>query len=191
MFRYDSGEILETHDMRLKTLMLTTACAAMGLSACNTTTKALGLTKNAPNEFNILTKAPLVVPPEYNLRPPQIGTSSAENNYSQKSAREALIGDIDAAEPTRGEVVLMSKAGVGRANQEIRLEIDGVNGVERKTEGFTDQVLFWRDGSAKALDGTPLDAEAEEQRLRAIQSATGGGEVTITKQPPFSKLPGL
>ena len=97
--------------MRLKTLMLATACGAMGLSACGTTTKALGITKNAPNEFNILTKAPLVVPPEYNLRPPQIGTSSAENNYSQKSAREALIGDVDAAEPSRGEVVLIVQSG--------------------------------------------------------------------------------
>ena len=191
MFRYDSGEILETHDMRLKTLMLTTACATMGLSACNTTTKALGLTKNAPNEFNILTKAPLVVPPEYNLRPPQIGTSSAENNYSQKSAREALIGDIDAAEPTRGEVVLMSKAGVGRANQEIRLEIDGANSVERKSESFSDQVLFWKDGRVIRPDGSPVDPEVEARRIESLESATGGGEVTITRRPGGPKLPGL
>ena len=177
--------------MRLKTLMLTTACAAMGLSACNTTTKALGLTKNAPNEFNILTKAPLVVPPEYNLRPPQIGTSSAENNYSQKSAREALIGDIDAAEPTRGEVVLMSKAGVGRANQEIRLEIDGANSVERKSESFSDQVLFWKDGRVVRPDGSPVDPEVEARRIESLESATGGGEVTITRRPGGPKLPGL
>ena len=101
---------------------------------CTQTTKALGIKKNAPNEFNILTKAPLVVPPEYNLRPPQIGTSSSENNYSQESAREALLGNIDEVEPTRGEVVLMSKAGVGSANPEIRLEIDGSNSVERKSQ---------------------------------------------------------
>ena len=177
--------------MRLKTLMLITACAAMGLSACNTTSKALGLTKNAPNEFNILTKAPLVVPPEYNLRPPQIGTSSAENNYSQKSAREALIGDVDEAEPTRGEVVLMSKAGVGRANQEIRLEIDGANSVERKSKSFSDQVLFWRDGKVIQPDGSPMDPELEAKRMESMKAATGGGEVTITKRPSGAKLPGL
>ena len=177
--------------MRLKTLMLATACGAMGLSACSQTTKALGLTKNSPNEFNILTKAPLVVPPEYNLRPPQIGTSSAENNYSQKSAREALIGDIDAAEPTRGEVVLMSKAGVGRANQEIRLEIDGANSVERKSESFSDQVLFWKDGRVIRPDGSPVDPEVEARRIESLESATGGGEVTITRRPAGPKLPGL
>lgn len=177
--------------MSVKTLLLATACAAMGLSACTQTTKALGLKKSAPNEFNILTKAPLVVPPEYNLRPPQIGTSSAENNYSQKSAREALLGDIDEAEPTRGEVVLMSKAGVGRANQEIRLEIDGVNSVERKSKSFSDQVLFWRDGKVIQPDGSPMDPEVEARRMKSMQAATGGGEVTITKRPSGPKLPGL
>ena len=177
--------------MRLKTLMLAAACGAMGLSACTTTSKALGITKNAPNEFNILTKAPLVVPPEYNLRPPQIGTSSAENNYSQKSAREALLGDIDETEPTRGEVVLMSKAGVGRANQEIRLEIDGVNSVERKSKSFSDQVLFWKDGKVVAPNGAPMDPEIEARRIESMNSATGGGDVTITKRPSGPKLPGL
>ena len=177
--------------MRLKTLTLMTACAAMALTGCNTTTKALGLTKNSPNEFNIVTKAPLVVPPEYNLRPPQIGTSSSENNYSQKSAREALIGDVDDAEPTRGEVVLMSKAGVGRANQEIRLEIDGSNSVERKSKSFSDQVLFWRDGRVVHPDGSPVDPEIEARRIESLKSATGGGEVTITRRPGGPKLPGL
>ena len=177
--------------MRLKTLMLVTACSAMSLSACTQTTKALGITKNSPNEFNILTKAPLVIPPEYNLRPPQIGTSSTENNYSQESARQALIGDIDETEPTRGEVVLMSKAGVGRANQEIRLEIDGVNSVERKSKSFSDQVLFWRDGKVVTPQGSPMDPETEAQRMESMQAATGGGEVTITRRPSGPKLPGL
>ncbi len=177
----------------LKSSLMIAAIAGLGLnlSACARTTKALGLTKSTPNEFNILTKAPLIVPPEYNLRPPKVGESSAENNYSQKAARDALIGDVDAAEPSQGEIVLMSKAGVSRANQEIRIVIDGENAVERKTQGFADQVLFWREGKAVTADGQPLDAEGEERRLRAIQSATGGQDVKITKRPSRAKLPGL
>ena len=161
------------------------------LSGCATATKRLGLTKSAPDEFNILTKAPLVIPPEYNLRPPQAGVSSVENNYSQKAAREALIGDVDPTEPSRGEIVLLTKAGVPSANQEIRLEIDGLNGVERKTDDFTDRVLFWRDGKALTPEGQPLDPEQEAVRLRAIQSSTGGGQVKITRRPSGAKLPGL
>jgi hypothetical protein len=173
-------------------LILVTASSAL-MVGCTSTSKALGLKKEAPNEFNILTKAPLVVPPEYNLRPPRLGESSSENNYSQKAAREALIGNVDAAEPTRGEVVLMTKAGVGRANPEIRIEIDGQNSVERKTDGFTSRILFWQNGQLVDQDGklVPLDSEAEAKRIESINKATGGGEVTITKRPGGPKLPGL
>ena len=177
--------------MTIRLLIAASALGAMGLTGCSSASKALGITREAPNEFNILTKAPLVVPPEYNLRPPQTGVSSAENNYSQKAAREALLGDIDDAEPTRGEVVLMSKAGVGRANQEIRAEIDGVNSVERKTSDFSDRVLFWRDGRVVTPDGSQLDAESEANRLKSIQKATGGQPVEITRRPGGAKLPGL
>ncbi|WP_418152150.1 DUF3035 domain-containing protein [Litorimonas sp. RW-G-Af-16] len=126
---------------RLITSLALAATLGVSLGACSSTSKALGLKKSVPNEFNILTKAPLVIPPEYNLRPPRVGESSAEENYSQAAARQALIGDVDDAEPSRGEIVLMSKAGVARANQEIRLEIDGQNSVERKTDALSDLVL--------------------------------------------------
>ena len=169
------------------------AIASLSVTGCSTAAKGLGLTKSAPNEFNILTKAPLIIPPEYNLQPPRIGESSSENNYSQKAAREALIGDVDPTEPTRGEIALMAKAGVGSANQEIRLEIDGQNSVERKTQGFASRILFWRDGQIIDKDGTPipLDSENEARRLELINSATGGQEVEITRRPGGAKLPGL
>ncbi len=169
------------------------ALALLGLTAsgCASASKSLGLTKAAPNEFNILTKAPLVVPPEYNLRPPRVGESSAENNYSQEAARQALVGDIDDSEPSQGEIMLMSKSGAGRANQEIRLVIDGQNSVERKTTGFTNRVLFWNNGVAADSEGNPLDPEAEAARLKAVNSATGGEKVTISRRPSGAKLPGL
>ena len=174
----------------LRNIIIVSALGAL-TSGCSSTSKVLGLTKQSPNEFNILTKAPLVVPPEYNLRPPAAGASSAENNYTQEAARKALIGDIDSAEPTRGEIVLMTKAGVGRANQEIRVEIDGQNSVERKTSSFTDRVLFWNNGKYTPRDGTPLDPETEAKRLESVNSATGGGTVQIGRRPGGAKLPGL
>ena len=85
----------------------------------------------------------------------------------------------------------MSKAGVGRANQEIRFEIDGANSVERKSESFSDQVLFWKDGRVIRPDGSPVDPEVEARRIESLESATGGGEVTITRRPGGPKLPGL
>ncbi len=169
------------------------AIALLGLAVtgCASASKQLGLTKAAPNEFNILTKAPLVVPPEYNLRPPAIGESSAENNYSQEAARKALIGSVDPAEPSQGEIILMAKSAAARANPEIRLVIDGQNSVERKTTGFADRVLFWDSGTALDAAGSPLDPDGETRRMQAIQSATGGGQVKISRRPGGAKLPGL
>jgi len=179
--------------MRSIALLSTLALSAAVISGCSSTSRALGLQKSAPNEFNILTKAPLIVPPEYNLRPPAVGESSADNNYSQRAAREALLGDIDDAQPSRGEIALLARAGVGRANQEIRLEIDGQNSVERKSQGFADRVLFWRNGRVVDQQGNPapLDPEVEARRLESVNSATGGGKVEITKRPGGAKLPGL
>jgi hypothetical protein len=179
--------------MRTTGLLFALATATLIVTGCTSTSRALGLEKSAPNEFNILTKAPLIIPPEYNLRPPALGASSVENNYTQRTAREALLGDVDAAEPSRGELSLMAKAGVNRANPEIRLEIDGANSVERKSAGFTSRVLFWKDGQVVDAEGNPqpIDPDVEARRVESINSATGGGDVQISKRPGGPKLPGL
>lgn len=173
-------------------IILVTVSSAL-VVGCTSTSKALGLRKGTPNEFNILTKAPLVIPPEYNLRPPRVGESSGEDNYSQRAAREALIGNIDATEPSLGETLLMKQANVSRADEEIRLKIDGENSVERKTQGFTDRIMFWNKGQLVNDEGEilPLDSEQEAQRLESVKAATGGGDVEISKRPGGPKLPGL
>ncbi|MEE1554691.1 MAG: DUF3035 domain-containing protein, partial [Alphaproteobacteria bacterium] len=61
---------------RRKTKFLTiigTAALLSGLSACDTFKEQVGLTKNAPDEFTVLAKAPLVMPPDFSLRPPRRG----------------------------------------------------------------------------------------------------------------------
>lgn len=53
-----------------KILVLTLGLAMMlALSACGTTKEKLGLTKKAPNEFMVVPRSPLSLPPEYDLRP--------------------------------------------------------------------------------------------------------------------------
>ncbi|MCF6221712.1 MAG: DUF3035 domain-containing protein [Robiginitomaculum sp.] len=163
--------------------LLSTGCASAG--------KALGMTKTTPNEFNILTKPPLVVPPEYNLRPPREGELNVEEKYATVAARKALLGEIDPAKPSAGEAVLIAKAGGGRADPAVRVIIDGQNSIERKNRGFADRILFWKNGQAIGLDGQPLDPDQEARRQKAVQSATGGNPVQIIRRPGGAKLPGL
>ena len=47
-------------------LSLIALCAPV-LAACG-----LGYNKNPPDEFNVVRRAPLILPPEFNLRPPSI-----------------------------------------------------------------------------------------------------------------------
>lgn len=167
------------------------ATAGLVLPGCASTSKALGLNKTKPNEFNILTKAPLIVPPEYNLRPPGPGEVNVEEKFATAQARKALIGDIDPAKPSQGESLLMARAGGQRADPAIRALIDGQNSIERKSKGFANRVVFWRDGVAIGPDGQPLDPDTEARRLKAVQAATGGKPVEIKRRPSRAKLPGL
>ena len=43
------------------------------LSACDTLRRDAGLTKQSPDEFAVVTKAPLIIPPNFNLHPPAPG----------------------------------------------------------------------------------------------------------------------
>jgi len=49
--------------------------------------------------------------------------------------------------------------------------------------------LFWQNGQVLDAQGNPapLDAELEARRLESINSATGGGQVTISKKPPCQR----
>lgn len=43
------------------------------LSGCSSVSSALGISKRPPDEFSVVGRAPLVVPPDFNLMPPQEG----------------------------------------------------------------------------------------------------------------------
>ncbi len=46
------------------------AAVIMALSACSGVKKQLGLTKQSPDEFKVVARAPLSLPPDFSLRPP-------------------------------------------------------------------------------------------------------------------------
>ena len=65
------------------------AGSALALTACSSS----GLfNRNAPDEFAVTRAAPLVVPPEFTLVPPQPGAPRPMEVDSQQQAMEALFG---------------------------------------------------------------------------------------------------
>src|SRR5215213_353833 len=98
--------------MSVNRLIVATALvAAAGLAGCQSTQKALGMSKVTPDEFRIVTKAPLVVPPDYALRPPAPGEPRPQELQPESAARNALLGEREAQTRTDGEKLLVSKAG--------------------------------------------------------------------------------
>jgi len=76
--------------------------AALGLLSvvsCGSATKEkLGLSKKAPDEFMVVPRAPLSLPPEYDLRPVVDNKVSAADDTDLTSAEKSLIEQVNKAQ---------------------------------------------------------------------------------------------
>jgi hypothetical protein len=178
-------------------IVATAMVAAAGLAGCQSTQKALGMSKITPDEFRVVTKAPLVVPPDYALRPPAPGEPRPQELQPESAARNALLGQRESEQRSDGEKMLVAKAGAEKADPLVRYVVDDEFGdIAHKDKGFADKVMFWKKGddataTAPALDGTaaPLDAAAEKDRIAKL---TGNKAVVIQREGKSKiKLPGL
>jgi hypothetical protein len=178
--------------MTNKTIALVAVvAAAASISGCGTVQRALGAAKVSPDEFRVVSQAPLTLPPDYSLRPPRPGEPRPQELAPDAEARAALFGENIGVSASQGERSLVSNAGAEAVDPDIRETIDYENqGVVHRNREFVDSVLNFGDGSAIA----PLDPDAEARRLEeqeAIRRATGGGEVTIDRRGGGGfKLPG-
>jgi hypothetical protein len=181
-----------------RVIVATALVAAVGLAGCTSTKRALGMTKVTPDEFRIVTKAPLVVPPDYALRPPAPGEPRPQELQPESAARNALLGQREAQQRTDGEKLLAAKAGADKADPLVRYVVDDEFGdIAHKEKGFADKVMFWKKSDApaaaptQALDGSdaPIDASAEKERVAKL---TGAKPITIQRDGKTRiKLPGL
>ncbi len=90
--------------MRNITVPVLAICATLMLSGCG----ASGLFNRVrPDEFAVQRQAPLEVPPDFALTPPQPGAPRPSSHSGQQDALEAMFGA-----PARSDV---EKAAVGRA----------------------------------------------------------------------------
>lgn len=172
------------------------AGAALAASGCGIG-KALGDNKNAPDEFAIATKAPLVVPPDFALLPPKPGEARPQELSPSERAREVLLGDPNAAPPTNGEQYLLRKAGALGADSNIRNILNAEGGARgEKDRSLANQLMFWNfvggnvdDSAAPLRVDNPEEWMAErEARIKAVIGEEG--EVEIKKSKALN-LPGV
>ena len=174
---------------RMRSLFAISALS-VSLAACgggDSLKDALGYGKNAPDEFAIITKAPLVIPPDFSLRPPQPGTSRPQEANFQPGliAQRALTGEsgADQTAPTTGEDILLAKTGGADANPKIRQVVNNEQrSLVEKDESFVDDVLFWQ--SKTQTDARTVDAAAERRRIE--QNEAQGKPVTEGETPSLA-----
>ena len=79
------------------------------LAACG-----LGYNKNPPDEFNVVRRAPLILPPEFSLRPPADGQRSPAVKQGAELARLVVLGaPQNEKQPDAVEQRLLEKAARG------------------------------------------------------------------------------
>ncbi len=159
------------------------------LGGCEGVRDQLGLTKQAPDEFSVVTKAPLVLPPDFSLRPPQPGATGPQENSPRAAAREALIGGGKNGEraaqsgPSKGERALLRMAGAAQTRPDIREVIDRETAqLIADSATFADRLMFWQ---SQPPPGTVVDAEKEAQRLR--ENLAAGKPVTEGETPTIKR----
>ena len=154
-------------------VLLGVACS---LASCDTIRDAAGLTKQPPDEFAVVTKAPLIIPPDYNLHPPKPGAPPLNQVAPTTAAQLALYngGDANAvanAIPgnySQAEKLLLANSGGAAADPSIRRTIASDNTKAEDTNpSLTDKLLFGEDKDTSA--DKPLDTST-------AQANTGGDD---------------
>ena len=136
-------------DIFLRLVVL--GAVAFSLSACDSIRRSAGLTKQPPDEFAVVTKAPLIIPPNFNLRPPAPGAPPLNQEDPTGSAAAALFNGSDPATVaagmsptlTLGERMLLANARAQNVDPAIRaeLEADSRSSAAAADQSFTDRLL--------------------------------------------------
>lgn len=194
-------------------LVFAVAGLAAVLGGCSGAREAIGLDKRKPpDEFQVTTRQPLSLPPNYQLRPPQPGAAPLETAVTEQ-AKQTVFGKDQqpqlakgmsaggkgdaAAVPgfqrrTPGEQALLGKAGAASADPNIRILVDrDSQQIADANKTLIDDLLFWR---KDAEPGVIIDANKEADRLKA-NAASGRapteGETPTIKRKSRGILDGL
>ena len=196
MFR-NTQNILPSGSLRAVATGLVLTLVLVG---CSSVQSSLGLGKNAPDEFAVVKKAPLILPPDYALRPPRPGAQRPREVQPVEEARKAVFGKKDSkaisaaaqgenillgnkrpsVPKSAGEMALLGNAGAepGQAavRKQIRLE---TTSVAAKGKSFSEKLMFWDEEDETST--VTINASEEAARLKKAREE---GKPAGTSQAP-------
>jgi hypothetical protein len=190
---------------------LAVALLGLGVAGCENTKEMLGLTKRSPDEFQVVSRAPLSMPPDYSLRPPTPGAPRPQEGTVQDQAKRIVTGraedntqlapdqipSVGEGEPQRaaeseGETAFLQSASMSGVDPNIRKLVDQeTSSDEESSKSLLDSLIFWRKPEPY---GTVVDPAAEEKRLQenqALGQPVDTGDTPIIERKKKGILEGL
>jgi hypothetical protein len=185
-------------------LFALTAAAALAasLAGCSSLRNTFGVERGGPDEFTVVRHAPLSLPPDYNLRPPQPGVPRPQESSPQVQARSVVVGSqsglvlgsglgtVDGNQSS-AETALLQQAGADQVDPAIRDTLNQEAGFDSVDRGFLESLIFWHDEEPA---GDIVDPQAEAQRLKTNAEQglpVTAGETPIIKRRKKALLEGL
>lgn len=166
--------------------------AALSLSACAKTAEQFDFSKKAPDEFAVVTRAPLEMPPSFNqVPPPRPGAQRPQELSADQLAKQSILGP-DAMKKiakengvSQGEAVLLQKTGGSKASPAIRNVVNQETAeiIKDDTPGI-DTMKKWV-GQKVEEPASVVDPVAETNRLKANKAQ--GKPVTTGKTPTIEE----
>ncbi|GLQ05641.1 DUF3035 domain-containing protein [Sneathiella chinensis] len=178
---------------------------ALLLTGCEGTKQALGIdNKKAPDEFAVLSKAPLIIPPDFSLRPPAPGQQGPHDSLARNNARDSLLGttarrdvvtqqEAAAAGTSAGELALLREAAAEDVDPSIRRIVDEETAtLAEGDESLLESIMFWQ---KQPEYGTVVNPTLEKKRIQENaalgNSAADGEETPIIERRKRALLEGL
>ena len=173
------------------------------LIGCSSARDIVGLGKQSPDEFEVVTKAPLSLPPDYGLRVPIPNISrtqeksvrdSADDLISSRgsSSRQKLSRKNRLGATSPAEDAILGRAQARSSDGSIRAKLSSdnktISGTDKK---LIDKIIFWQ-GAEKP--GAILDPEKESKRINDLKSdgkTIANGDVPVIERADWGLLDGL
>lgn len=149
--------------------------------------RTLGLEREAPDEFRVVSQAPLSVPPDFTLTPPAPGAQRPQDASTEEGLKSLVLSGsesgatfgteepihnagtvLESSLPSPGESTLLNKADAGAADPNIReaLAEEERAKIEKKaSEGMFHKVFSTLRHEDEDTKDPLVDAKKEKERI--------------------------
>jgi hypothetical protein len=202
MYRQYAGgekkEVIRIPNMRHFSLLFIAAPLLLSGCASGTVQETLGMSRSAPDEFRVVSRPSLSVPPQFNLRPPGLPGESSPSNIPVSAQAESLVNGSQTfslkdqnSQPAQAaaaknnkpatnsaESQLLMNAGAAQADPTVRTMLAEERLIKQEQK---EEKSWWDFGLTPEKKEPMVDAKKEKERI--VKNKEEGKPVTEGETP--------